>query len=75
MPSRFYARHQGRDPLRSRGRLQSVLQVNGLVIAVEFEGRRTLFLWTETRILSAAEGELILDTGARQLIEKAGFIL
>ena len=47
--------------------LQSVLQVNGLVIAVEFQRRRTLFLWTEARILSAAERELILDAGARQI--------
>ena len=74
--ARFYTRHQGRDPLRSRRRLQSVLQVDGLVIAIEFERRRTLFFRTEARILSAAEGELILDTGARQIdCQQAGFHL
>src|ERR1039457_7590463 len=39
--------------------LISVLEVDGFVVAIEFERGRTLFLGTEAGILGAAEGELV----------------
>src|ERR1017187_10285344 len=54
--------------------LISVLQVHGLIVAIEFQRGRTLFLGTETGILGAAEGELVLHARAGQVDgEQAGF--
>src|SRR5450759_4794 len=51
----------------------SVFKVDGLVVAIEFERGRTLFLGTEAGILRAAEGELVLHSRARQVDgEQAG---
>src|SRR3982751_6130563 len=58
--ARLDSRHECRDPLRSRGRLQSVLEVNGLVIAIEFQCRGTLLLGSEARVFRAAERQLVL---------------
>src|ERR1017187_9260273 len=51
----------------------SVLQVDGFVIAVEFERGWALFLGAEAGILGAAEGQLILNARAGQVDgEQAG---
>src|ERR1035437_5019400 len=52
----------------------SVFEIDGLVIAVEFERGRTLFLRTEAGILGTAKGELVLHARAGQVDgEQAGF--
>src|ERR1039458_6387912 len=51
----------------------SIFQIDGFVIAVEFERGGTLLLGAEAGILGAAEGQLILDAGAGQVDgEQAG---
>src|ERR1039458_9737149 len=54
--------------------LISVFEIDGLVVAIEFQRGRTLFLGTEAGILGAAEGELIFHARAGQVDgEQAGF--
>src|ERR1035441_7397909 len=54
--------------------LISVLQVHGLVVAIEFQRGRTLFLRAEAGFLAAAEGELVFHARAGQVDgEQAGF--
>src|ERR1019366_4018707 len=52
----------------------SVFEIDGFVVAIEFERGRTLFLGTEAGILRAAEGELVFHARAGQVNgEQAGF--
>src|SRR5689334_19371367 len=52
----------------------SILQVNRLIVAVEFHRRRTLLLRAEARFFRAAERQLILYTGAWQIYgQQSGF--
>src|SRR5450759_1933596 len=52
----------------------SVFEIDGFVVAIEFERGRTLFLGTEAGILSATEGELVFHARAGQVDgEQAGF--
>src|ERR1017187_8622622 len=54
--------------------LISVFEVDGFVVAVEFERGRTLFLGTEAGILGAAEGELVFHARTGQVDgQQAGF--
>src|ERR1035438_5845099 len=54
--------------------LISVFEVDGFVVAIEFERGRALFLGTEAGVLGAAEGELVLHARAGQIDrEQAGF--
>src|ERR1035438_1104869 len=54
--------------------LISVFEVDGFVVAIEFQRGRTLFLGTKAGILGAAEGELVLHARAGQIDrEQAGF--
>src|SRR5947209_11576022 len=45
----------------------SVFKIYGLVVAVELERRRSLFLRSEAGLLGSAERELILHSGTREI--------
>src|SRR6516165_659387 len=52
----------------------SVFEVDGFVIAVEFQGGGALLFGPEAGVLGAAEGQLVFDSGARQVhCQQAGF--
>src|ERR1017187_10412504 len=52
----------------------SVLEVDGFIVAIEFERGRALFLGAEAGVLGAAKGELVFHTRAGQVHgEQAGF--
>src|ERR1035438_10186323 len=54
--------------------LISVFEVDGLIVAIEFQRGLTLFLGTEAGILRSAEGELVFHARAGQVDgEQAGF--
>src|SRR5450432_4188788 len=53
---------------------QSVFEVDGLIVAIEFERRRALFLGAKTRFLAAAERQLVFHARAGQVHgQQAGF--